>query len=88
MFARDVTLDAAGNVYVADGRTLSIRKVNVLTGVISTVAGNGDRVSSGDGGPTTLAGMNPTHVFVAPNGDLYINTQLLCSLPRPTRPRN
>lgn len=38
--AEDVALDAAGNLYIADGSTQRIRKVDAA-GVITTVAGNG-----------------------------------------------
>jgi uncharacterized protein (TIGR03437 family) len=52
-----VTVDAAGNLFVADIGNSRIRKVNTA-GVISTVAGNGTRGFSGDGGPATSASLN------------------------------
>jgi len=45
--------DSAGNIYIS-GESDVIRKVN-SSGVISTIAGNGTRAFSGDGGPATSA---------------------------------
>jgi hypothetical protein len=53
-----VVVDAAGNLYIADGTTRGknrIRRVDAATGVIATVAGNGSQGYSGDGGPATSA---------------------------------
>jgi sugar lactone lactonase YvrE len=54
-YPEDVTLDAAGNLYILDGGSNRIRKVNASTGIITTVAGNGLVGSTGDGGPATAA---------------------------------
>jgi len=51
----DVALDAAGNLFILDGGEERIRKVNASTGIITTVAGNGEFGSSGDGGLATAA---------------------------------
>jgi len=48
-----VAVDSAGNLYIADTNNQCIRKV--ANGVITTVAGNGARGSSGDNGPATSA---------------------------------
>lgn len=44
-----------GNLYIADTGNFCVRKVDLGTGVITTVAGNGKRGSSGDGGPAAKA---------------------------------
>ena len=45
-----VALDAGNNIYIADYSNQRIRKVDALTGVITTVAGNGVAGFLGDGG--------------------------------------
>lgn len=68
-----ITLDASGNLYIADGGNNRIRKVN-SSGVISTVAGNGTSGFSGDGGPATSAQLYvPSGVAVDATGNLYIS---------------
>ena len=79
-FTKGVALDTAGNVYIVDYDNNRIRKVNAITGIITTVAGNsplhdfGD--FSGDGGPATLAQFNhPNGVAVDIHGNIYIADQ-------------
>jgi hypothetical protein len=70
-----LTLDHAGNVYFSDRRNHRIRKINVLTGVITTVAGNGSDNFSGDGGPAVDAGVpSPSDVVLDAAGNLYISS--------------
>src|ERR1035441_7088931 len=66
-----VTVDLAGNLYIADTSSSRIREVSGET--ITTVAGNGDVGYYGDGGPATNAGLAlPAGVAVDSVGDLYI----------------
>jgi len=70
---RDVAVDAAGNVYVADVFNHRIRRIDALTGVVTTVAGTGGFGYNGDGIPATSAPLADPHgiVFDAA-GNLFI----------------
>ena len=68
-----VALDAGGNLYIADARNHGIRRVDVATGVIITVAGNGVGGFSGDFVSATTANLDsPRGVAVDGKGNLYI----------------
>ena len=67
-----VTVDGAGNLYIADSRNHRIRKVD-STGTITTVAGTGVEGFSGDGGPAVEARISfPEGVALDGAGNLYI----------------
>ncbi|GBC76683.1 Serine/threonine-protein kinase PknD [bacterium HR08] len=69
---RGLTVDSAGNIYVADTGNHRIRKIDG-SGNISTIAGSGTRGFGGDGGAATSAQLNsPVAVAVSPSGDLFI----------------
>ena len=51
-------LDPAGNIYFTDYGNQRIRRIDAVTGIISTVAGNGTAGFSGDGGPALNAQLN------------------------------
>ena len=68
-----VAIDGAGNLYIADTNNNVIRKVNLATGAISTVAGTGAPGYTGDGALATAATLNsPEGIAVDAAGDLYI----------------
>jgi sugar lactone lactonase YvrE len=68
-----VAVDNDGNVYIADLANQRIRKVNAATGVITTVAGNGTKGFSGDGGAAVNATLSdPRGVAVDGAGNLFI----------------
>lgn len=70
---RVIALDTANNVYIADAGNNKIRMVNAKTGVISTVAGNGNKGFLGDGGLATSAELfAPLAVALDKQGNLYI----------------
>jgi uncharacterized repeat protein (TIGR03803 family) len=69
----DVTVDSAGNIYIADSCNSRIRKVTVSTGIITTVAGDGTAGYSGDGGAATKAELDdPIGVGLDTSGNIYI----------------
>jgi sugar lactone lactonase YvrE len=68
-----VTVDASGNVFIADDLNSRIRKVTALTGLISTIAGDGTNGSSPDGTLATAAQVyEPYDVAVDLCGNVYI----------------
>jgi sugar lactone lactonase YvrE len=67
-----VTVDASGNLYIADYGNDRIRKVN-SRGVITTIAGTGVEGRGGDNGPAVVAELNnPASVVCDASGNLYI----------------
>ncbi len=73
----DVAFDAAGNLYFSDTFNNRIRRVDATSGVISTIAGNGDKGYSGDGGPATAAALNePYGIVLDRAGNIFIADRL------------
>ncbi len=74
-----VTLDPAGDLYIADSANDRVRKVSAATGsvnagsaTIQTIIGTGSEGFSGDGGPASQARLHgPYALFFAQNGDFY-----------------
>jgi len=75
-----VTLDPAGDLYIADSGNDRVRKVSVSTGnvntgtaTIQTIIGVGSEGFSGDGGAANQATLHgPYALFFAQNGDFYL----------------
>ena len=71
-----LSLDASGNLYLADAGGGVIRKVTKVSGLINTVAGtrniDPNSVSSGDGGPATAAQLGAADLTFDTAGNLYI----------------
>ncbi len=68
-----VTTDSGGNIYVSDYSNGAIRKININTGIITTVAGTGSNGYGGDNGLATSAQLNsPRSAGLDAAGNLYI----------------
>ena len=69
------SVDAAGNIYVADSTKHYVYKIDTL-GSTTILAGTGRAGYSGDGALATTAQLNgPIATAVAPDGSLYISDQ-------------
>src|SRR5689334_19516548 len=67
-----VALDPAGNIYTGDLCGNRIRKIDGLTGIITTVAGTGTAGYNGDGILATVAQIsNPSAITFDLAGNLY-----------------
>ena len=68
----NVAVDSAGNLFIVESGTYRVRRVDT-SGTISTVAGNGKRAYSGDGGPATESALGaPQGVVADSSGNIYI----------------
>lgn len=73
----DLAFDPAGNLVFSDTFNHCIRRVDSRTGIITTIAGTGERGFSGDGGPATAATMNePYGVVIDRSGSIYTADRL------------
>lgn len=69
--------DAVGNLYIAEAMNHCVRRVDAVTGVITTIAGSGAAGYSGDGGPAVDAAFNqPYSLQVDANNDVYVVDRL------------
>ena len=72
-----LAIDSADNVYIVAGYDGRIRKITASTGIITTVAGNGNRYgTSGDGGPATSAEINPNYIAFDSADNLFLSDGL------------
>ena len=68
-----VAVDSAGDLFIAEAMGNRVRAVNLATGMIMTVAGNGVAGWAGDGGPAASASLNrPMGLAVDAGDNLYI----------------
>lgn len=68
-----IELDAQGNLLIADSLNRRVRRVDAVTGVISTVAGSGAQGAGGDGSLATSAQLGaPYSVSYDGLGNLFI----------------
>jgi DNA-binding beta-propeller fold protein YncE len=74
-----IAIDHNGNIYVADRHNHCVRRIDAVSGILTTFAGTGEAGYSGDGGPATRAclvepnglGLDPSqrHLYIADVAD-------------------
>lgn len=70
---KEMTVDAAGNIFVVDTENHAIRLIDAKSWIVTTIAGNGAAGPGGDGGPATQAGLGRPHgVCIGPDGAAYV----------------
>ena len=70
-----LTIDGAGNIFVADYANDVVRRIEAGTGIITTYAGQRSATVVGDGGSALNAQLNnPTGLALDTAGNLYIST--------------
>ena len=68
---RGLARDSSGNLYVADWNNDRLRKID-MSGIVTTIAGNGVQTDAGDGGLAISASVTPFVVSVDSQGNLYL----------------
>jgi sugar lactone lactonase YvrE len=63
---RGLSLDAAGNLFIADSRNQRIRRVDAATGLVTTIAGDGTQGFSGDGSSAGAASLDTPRAVASP----------------------
>jgi sugar lactone lactonase YvrE len=72
-----IAFDAAGDLYFTDTNNQRVRRINVNTGIITTVLGSGTKgfIDAGTTRSTYLTLSNPTGLAVDSQGQIYVITQ-------------
>lgn len=69
----ELRFDTVGDLYIVDMVNHAVRKIDMKTGMITTIAGTGEPGYGGDGGPAVKAQFKQPHsIQFGPEGDLYI----------------
>lgn len=69
-----IILDAVGNIIFVDARNNRVRKVDIATGIITTIAGNGAWALTGDGGLAVDASLRaPNDLAIDAVGNIYVS---------------
>jgi sugar lactone lactonase YvrE len=73
----DLCIDTKGFLYIADAFNFRIRRINLLTGIIITFAGNGNAGYTGDGGLADTSSIGRViGICTDDAGDLFIASEL------------
>ena len=69
-----IAFDSVGNIYISEELNSRIRRIDAVTGIISTIAGNGTWGYGGDGQPASASILyNPGRICFDRFGNLFIN---------------
>lgn len=75
--------DSAGNLFFCEARNHVVRRVDAVTGIVTTMAGAGEQGYTGDGGPATEATLyEPYSLEVDTDGSIYIVDRLNAAVRR------
>ncbi|MEW6733452.1 MAG: IPT/TIG domain-containing protein [Acidobacteriota bacterium] len=66
-----IALDSAGNLFVVDSFNSRIRKIDAITGIITTVVGNGSTIFNGDGRSALETSILPAGLAFDSAGNLF-----------------
>jgi hypothetical protein len=67
-----IYIDKQNNIFITEWGSGTVRRIDGVTGIITTVAGNGTPGFSGDGGPATVAELVPEGICLDDKGIMYI----------------
>jgi hypothetical protein len=73
----EIQFDSVGHLYIAERDNHVVRKVDAVTGVISTFAGTGSPGFSGDGGPASSAQLRQPHSIAVDPAQRFL---LICDI--------
>ncbi|MDP7579081.1 MAG: hypothetical protein QGF12_06045 [SAR202 cluster bacterium] len=69
-----LAFDSVGDLYVCDNSNNRVRKIEMETGIITTILGNGQPASNGDGGSAMEASTNmPDAICIDIHDNLYVS---------------
>lgn len=69
----EIRFDVAGNLYVVERDSHTVRRIDAATGIVTTIAGTGEAGFSGDNGPANRAQLRQPHsIAFSASGDLLI----------------
>jgi sugar lactone lactonase YvrE len=70
---KELAIDREGNLLIVDTENHVIRRIEIGTGRVATLIGNGRQGGEGDDGPARAASLDRPHgAAVAPDGSIYI----------------
>jgi len=69
-----LAFDSHGDLYICDNKNNRVRKIDITTGIITTVFGTGQPASNGDGGPAVNAAtLYPDAIRIDIHDNIYVS---------------